>query len=1104
MRFAPRGPLSITLLLLGFALAAAPAGARDLFTRIADLPGRTRMLRAGDAGPAHSLARLAVDEGAIAAFRADGGGTLAVPAPDGSELELQLVPYELFGDGGPTTSDATGRHPFTPDVSLFRGHVAGDDASWAVISMSAEGVVGAVERAGTRWKLSPESARVSGLPMPTHALAIDDGSDEPARPWVCGINESNEAEYAPSRDAPAPQLDRSFRPQATEINSPRAVFKIAVDCDYEYYSVKFGANLTAATAYLMTVLGTVNLIYERDLEVELTFPYVNLWTTSSDPYIVGTTSGALSEVRSYWQTNNGAVDRALVHLVSGRPLGGGIAWIEALCGTPQPGYAVSAIDAVYTYPTNSTTWDVEVIAHELGHNFGSYHTHSCQWSAESYVPSGTTLDTCQASESGCVSASNRLPPDKGTIMSYCHLIAGVAGGIRLEFHPICVSRMRLTIGGAGCLTNPTPAPPRNAIATAIPTGVRLTWTAGGSTGVLRYSVYRSRTQLDLNPTFIGNMTLPGTLQYDDTGLGNWYYRLRTVRTADSSFFSGERKFNVCAFGSPSNTTTASVPAAAVPADFNEDGIVDLAVANNGASTISILLGLGSGAVGNGNFAPAASFATGQQPTCLAADDVNADGILDLVVPNETDNTVVVHLGQGIAGVGDGTINAGTAYTLGFPASGIAIADFDEDGYDDIAVAGAGTGFGLLRGQGLQGLPNGTFAAVTTVAMGASSRGIVVGDFNEDGVWDVATTGSNLRVALGNGTGGHGDGTFATSTSYAVGSTPNHVAIGDYDFDGIADLAVCNTGASTVSILRGQGAAGVGAGTFSTAANMVSGSGPNGVTIGDWNSDGVADLAIASNNSSKVASVLLGRGDATFEAAQVFGASTSPSQLAVSDFNEDGGADLIVVNRAAQNVSRLLAGCVNTLSSTLAVAAPNGGEQWITGTEHGLTWAKGAGVIAVDVQVSRDGGANWITLASRLFDNAWTWTVTGPYTTQARIRVVDSDRPQFADTSNANFTIIPQAMLAVAPGEARFTLAGAAPNPTRRELSVAFSLPDNAAASLELVDLAGRRVATREVGSLGAGTHRIPLLEGQALQPGLYWVRLMRGSERRSLKVAVVR
>ncbi|HET9327085.1 MAG TPA: kelch repeat-containing protein [Candidatus Eisenbacteria bacterium] len=84
------------------------------------------------------------------------------------------------------------------------------------------------------------------------------------------------------------------------------------------------------------------------------------------------------------------------------------------------------------------------------------------------------------------------------------------------------------------------------------------------------------------------------------------------------------------------------------------------------------------------------------------------------------------------------------------------------------------------------------------------------------------------------------------------------------------------------------------------------------------------------------------------------------------------------------------------------------------------------------------------------------------------------------------------------------LRGVRPNPTAGLLSVAFTLEDGAKATLDLFDLSGRRVATRNVGVLGAGAHVVSIAEATSLAPGLYWVRLTRLGQSESARVAVVR
>src|SRR6266571_5360264 len=194
----------------------------------------------------------------------------------------------------------------------------------------------------------------------------------------------------------------------------------------------------------------------------------------------------------------------------------------------------------------------------------------------------------------------------------------------------------------------------------------------------------------------------------------------------------------------------------------------------------------------------------------------------------------------------------------------------------------------------------SFTPPRDFTVGPNPEWIAVGDFNRDGIQDLAVANSgrasgsagSVSVLLGNG-----DGTFETPLNFPVGprgSTPNCVAVGDFNRDGRADLAVANYGggssSTAVAVLLGNGN-----GTFQAPVALTTGRYPLWVEVGDLNGDGLQDLAVA-NFSADVASVsvLLGNGDGTFQAARntpVHGAAC----VAVGDFNLDGVQDLAVID-----------------------------------------------------------------------------------------------------------------------------------------------------------------------------------------------------------------
>ena len=228
---------------------------------------------------------------------------------------------------------------------------------------------------------------------------------------------------------------------------------------------------------------------------------------------------------------------------------------------------------------------------------------------------------------------------------------------------------------------------------------------------------------------------------------------------------------------------------------------------------------------------------------------------------------------GTAGLGVGTaaglslINSSNPQTGNSPQS-IAVGDFNGDGIPDLAVVGISNSVTVLLGNG-----NGTFTPTATSPQVTSGQwNIVVGDFNGDGIQDLAV--GDGTILLGNG-----DGTFKTAPRVPAGGS---FAVGDFNGDGILDLV----GAKGTVLL------GNGDGTFRTALSIpASGSA---IVVGDFNGDGKLDLALTNPSGSSL-SVLLGNGDGTFTAAASPATGWDPIALAMADFNNDGILDLAVSN-----------------------------------------------------------------------------------------------------------------------------------------------------------------------------------------------------------------
>src|SRR3984885_9478426 len=295
------------------------------------------------------------------------------------------------------------------------------------------------------------------------------------------------------------------------------------------------------------------------------------------------------------------------------------------------------------------------------------------------------------------------------------------------------------------------------------------------------------------------------------------------------------------------------------ADFNGDGKLDIAAADESNGVVQIFNG-----VGDGTFSVGSTFATdtsNTQSDGLVAGDFNHDGHPDLAVQNYTGQNVGVLINDGT-----GNFLAPVNYALSAPYSyqGIATADLNGDGNLDLVVP--------LNNQPaiaiLLGNANGTFQAETDLTVGNRPGSVAIADLNGDGKLDLATTidqsggqGQGIEVAVGNG-----DGTFQTPVFYA--STlenfsfnsrpyPTFIQAADIDGDGKLDLVYTNSSYGTVGVLFGSGN-----GLFYDPVEYPSGGYAWGLVVADVNQDGAPDVVTSGNDFSGVTVLLNNNGSST--------------------------------------------------------------------------------------------------------------------------------------------------------------------------------------------------------------------------------------------------
>ncbi|CAF0906720.1 unnamed protein product [Adineta steineri] len=270
-------------------------------------------------------------------------------------------------------------------------------------------------------------------------------------------------------------------------------------------------------------------------------------------------------------------------------------------------------------------------------------------------------------------------------------------------------------------------------------------------------------------------------------------------------------------------------------DFNNDGQLDIAVANYGSNNLAILLKLV-----NRTFFNPLTYSTGDysQPSFLAVADFNNDSHLDIVVPDSGINSVSIFLGN---------INEDFLIAPDYPVelssqlTSIGVGDFDNDTQLDIVVADNATNnIMIIFGSGY-----GTFTRQNSYSTGNNSHpcSVAVGDFNKDNQLDIVVANSganNIGVFLANSSG-----TFLSQMVYLTGShsQPYSVAVLDFDNDTQLDIAVANYGSSSVGVFLGHGN-----GHFSDQMIFYTGfnSHPFGLAVGDVNNDNFTDI-VASNN-----------------------------------------------------------------------------------------------------------------------------------------------------------------------------------------------------------------------------------------------------------------
>jgi hypothetical protein len=314
--------------------------------------------------------------------------------------------------------------------------------------------------------------------------------------------------------------------------------------------------------------------------------------------------------------------------------------------------------------------------------------------------------------------------------------------------------------------------------------------------------------------------------------------------------------------------------------------------------------------GTGVFNDDVTYSAGDTPEDILVADFDNDGDQDIAVSNSGDATISVFLNNG-----DGTFATAVDYVTGGTAvNSVTSGDIDGDGYIDLVAANnllaASSNIKVLTNDG-----DGTFTSAGNYGNGNPylASDIELGDIDGDGDLDLFATFDFDNTAgryLNDGTGA-----FGSLNVYSVGTQPVDIEVGDIDGDNDLDAVVTNMNSNNITILTNNGSGALSAGTLTKSV----GTSPRRTILADFDDDGDVDIATTNHNDGDI-SVYFNQDTGTLSTSFVFptdyATASFPGGLATVDYDADGDLDL--VNTNGDSVSVMVNNGSGSFSRTLSM------------------------------------------------------------------------------------------------------------------------------------------------------------------------------------------